>query len=157
MFTDCYGTQFRRSARALTRLYDEALKNDGILLTQFSLLRALDRLGSATFVELAEEVALDKTTISRNVKVLAVAGWVDFESTADLREKRILLSPSGTAKLRSATTSWRVAQDRILASAKEMFNKSVAEDPLIETLERFQTLSLAEESDTIEAGPRYRR
>ena len=45
MFTDCYCTQFRRSSRALTRLYDAALKDHGIRITQFSLLRALRRLG----------------------------------------------------------------------------------------------------------------
>ena len=141
MFTDCYGTQLRRSARALTRLYDEALKGDGILLTQFSLLRALDRLGSATFHELAEEVALDKTTISRNVKVLHIAGWVEFENTEDLREKRILLSSAGAEKLATATANWRIAQNRIRESAKEMFSKQGG-DPLIETLEKFQMLTL---------------
>lgn len=143
MFTDCYGTLFRRSARALTRLYDEALKQDGILLTQFSLLRALNRLGAATFNELAEEVALDKTTISRNVKVLSAAGWVEFESTSDLREKRIVLSETGHEKLASASANWRIAQERILGSAREMFSKQSG-DPLIETLEKFQMLSLHE-------------
>lgn len=143
MFTDCYGTQLRRSARALTRLYDEALKADGILLTQFSLLRALDRLGSATFHELAEEVALDKTTISRNVKVLDAAGWVEFEPTEDLREKRILLSAAGSEKLKAATANWRVAQTRIRESAREMFAKQGG-DPLIEALEKFQMLTLSD-------------
>lgn len=156
MFTDCYGTQLRRSARALTRLYDEALKADGILLTQFSLLRALDRLGSATFHELAEEVALDKTTISRNVKVLDAAGWVAFESTEDLREKRILLSAAGAAKLEAATANWRVAQTRIRESAKEMFSKQGG-DPLLEALEKFQILTLRDaETGTRRRGRKQR-
>lgn len=154
MFTDCYGTQLRRSARALTRLYDEALKGDGILLTQFSLLRALDRLESATFYELAEEAALDKTTISRNVKVLDSAGWVQFQNTEDLREKRILLSAAGKQKLAEATASWRVAQDRIRESAKEMFSKQGG-DPLIEALEKFQMLTLRDNQS--ETTPRRRR
>lgn len=141
MFTDCYCTQFRRSSRALTRLYDAALKEHGIRITQFSLLRALRRLGgAATFRELAEEVVLDTTTISRNVKVLDSAGWVIFEPTNDAREKKIVLSEAGARKLDVATESWRVAQQQILSSAKEIFALPI-DDPLIDTLEKLQALS----------------
>jgi len=141
MFTDCYCTQFRRSSRALTRLYDAALKDHGIRITQFSLLRALRRLGgAATFRELAEEVVLDTTTISRNVKVLAANGWVSFQNTDDGREKKIRLSSAGGRKIDTATSSWQVAQDQILGSAKEIFAARKG-DPLIDTLEKLQALS----------------
>ena len=141
MFTDCYCTQFRRSSRALTRLYDAALKDHGIRITQFSLLRALRRLGgAATFSELAEEVVLDTTTISRNVKVLAANGWVSFQNTDDGREKKIRLSSAGGRKIDTATSSWQVAQDHILGSAKEIFAARKG-DPLIDTLEKLQALS----------------
>ena len=153
MFTECYCTQFRRSSRALTRLYDAALKNHDIRITQFSLLRALQRLGAATFRELAEEVVLDTTTISRNVKILDAAGWVTFDTTKDGREKKISLSKAGARKLKSATASWRVAQDQILASAKDIFAARKG-DPLIDTLEKLQALS--GEADFEEPSPARR-
>lgn len=141
MFTNCYCTQFRRSSRALTRLYDAALKDHGIRITQFSLLRALRRLGgAATFSELAEDVVLDTTTISRNVKVLAANGWVSFQNTDDAREKKIRISNAGAKKIDAATPSWQIAQDQILASAKEIFAARKG-DPLIDTLEKLQALS----------------
>ena len=102
MYTDCYCTQFRRSARALTVIYDAALRTEGIRITQLSLLRALNRLGAATLQELAKEVVLNKTTISRNVKLLDTAGWVEFESTGDLRKKLVKLSSDGKEKLAKA-------------------------------------------------------
>ncbi len=142
MYTDCYCTQFRRSARALTVIYDAALRKEKIRITQFSLLRALNRLGAATLQELAEEVVLDKTTISRNVKLLATTGWVEFESTGDLRKKLVKLSPQGTKKLASASVSWQKAQKKILESALEIFSVS-GSDPLIDTLEKLQQLSSA--------------
>jgi DNA-binding MarR family transcriptional regulator len=142
LFTDCYCTQFRRSARALTRLYDAALKDHGIRITQFSLLRALERLGAATISELAEEIVVDKTTMSRNVKLLSGAGWVTYEATEDLREKRFRLSPAGKEKLKESTESWCVAQGQILESAKYVFS-STTDDPLIQTLEKLQALSAA--------------
>lgn len=143
MFTDCYCTQFRRSSRALKEIYDEALKSDGIRIAQFSLLRALDRMGSANVQELADEVVLDKTTISRNVKVLDAAGWVDFEPTEDLRQKRMKLSARGSKKLASATISWKRAQKKVLESALEIFSVPSG-DPLIDTLEKLQQLSLCQ-------------
>lgn len=147
MFTDCYCTQFRRSSRALTRLYDAALKDHGIRITQFSLLRALRRLGgAATFSQLAEEVVLDTTTISRNVKVLAANGWVSFQNTDDGREKKIRISSAGAKKIDAATPSWQVAQDQILASAKEIFAARKG-DPLIDTLEKLQALSGTTETE----------
>lgn len=147
MFTDCYCTQFRRSSRALTRLYDAALKDHGIRITQFSLLRALRRLGgAATFSQLAEEVVLDTTTISRNVRVLAANGWVSFQNTDDGREKKIRISNAGARKIDAATPSWQIAQDQILASAKEIFAARKG-DPLIDTLEKLQALSGTTETE----------
>lgn len=142
LFTDCYCTQFRRSAQALTVIYDSALKEEGIRITQFSLLRALNRMGSATVQELADEVVLDKGTISRNVKVLDAAGWVEFEPTEDQRLKRMKLSKQGADKLAIATACWKRAQKKVLKSALEIF-KVPSGDPLINTLEKLQQLSTA--------------
>jgi DNA-binding MarR family transcriptional regulator len=87
MFTECYCTQFRRSANALTSIYDDALRPVGLKITQLTLLRGLDRLGSATYNEIATELSLDKTTISRNIKLLIDAGCVEVSSDEDARYK----------------------------------------------------------------------
>ncbi len=156
MFTECYCTQFRRSAQALKAIYDEELANEDIRITQLSLLRALDRMGSATVQELADEVALDKTTISRNVKVLDAARWVDFEPTEDLRQKRMKLSKRGVKKLASATVGWERAQKKVLKSALEIFSVPSG-DPLIDTLEKLQHLSSVAKNDKPVAKSRKRR
>ena len=147
MYTDCYCTQFRRSARALTVIYDAALRTEQIRITQFSLLRALNRLGAATLQELAEEVVLDKTTISRNVKLLDTAGWVEFESTGDLRKKLVKLSSDGKEKLAKANLSWQKAQSKVLESALEIFSVSSG-DPLNDTLEKLQQLSTTAQTNS---------
>ncbi|WP_397448211.1 MarR family winged helix-turn-helix transcriptional regulator [Pseudomonas sp. NA-150] len=113
MFTDCYCTQFRRAANSLTSIYDRALKPVGLKITQFSMLRALERLGSATFTEMAKEAALDKTTISRSLKLLIDAGWVSISNEQDARFKVASLSPEGTKMLRQAEDYWRLAQRQV--------------------------------------------
>ena len=147
MYTDCYCTQFRRSARALTVIYDAALRTEGIRITQLSLLRALNRLGAATLQELAKEVVLNKTTISRNVKLLDTAGWVEFESTGDLRKKLVKLSSDGKEKLAKANLSWQKAQSKVLESALEIFSVSSG-DPLNDTLEKLQQLSTTAQANS---------
>jgi DNA-binding MarR family transcriptional regulator len=137
MFTDCYCTQFRRSANALTSVYDDALRPVGLKITQFSLLRALERLGSATFTEIAAEAALDKTTISRNLKILINAGWVDVAPEADARYKVARLSKAGVKMVRSAEPYWQQAQAKV-ESEVQRFMKGPANKRLLQTLESLQ-------------------
>jgi DNA-binding MarR family transcriptional regulator len=137
MFTDCYCTQFRRSANALTGVYDDALRPVGLKITQFSLLRALERLGSGTFTEVAAEAALDKTTISRNLNILVKAGWVNIAIEEDARFKVASLSKEGAKKLRSAEPYWQIAQARV-ESGVQQFMKGPANKKLLEALEALQ-------------------
>jgi len=138
LFTDCYCTQFRRTSGALTKIYDEALEPVGLRITQFSLLRGLGRLGSATLTQLAEESALDLTTISRNAKLLVERGWVDvLPGEKDRREKRLSLNESGKAAVKNAMPQFRKAQHRIEKHMKNYF-RGPTEARLIEALETLQ-------------------
>ena len=143
MFTDCYCTQFRRSANQLTGIYDEALRPVGLKITHFSLLRAIERLGAATYNEIAAEAALDKTTISRNLKVLINAGWVTVSvpPEEDARYRSAQLSKEGVKKLRSAEPYWRVAQ-RLVEDGVQRFLNGPANQQLLEALEALQQVPL---------------
>ena len=137
MFTECYCTQFRRSANALTSVYDNALRPVGLKITQLTLLRGLDRLGSATYNEIASELSLDKTTISRNVKLLIDAGWVNVSSDEDARYKLATLSPAGARVLKEAEPYWRAAQNQVEKEVKK-FMKGPAKAALLDALETLQ-------------------
>jgi DNA-binding MarR family transcriptional regulator len=137
MFTDCYCTQFRRSANSLTSVYDEALRPIGLKITQFSLLRALERLGAATYTDVAAEAALDKTTISRNLKILINAGWVTVSADEDARYKVAQLSADGKRMLRRAEPHWEVAQKKVEREVQR-FMKGPANKRLLEALESLQ-------------------
>ncbi|KXU84636.1 MarR family transcriptional regulator [Caballeronia megalochromosomata] len=139
MFTECYCTQFRRSANALTSIYDEALRPVGLKITQLTLLRGLDRLGSATYNEIAAELSLDKTTISRNIKLLIDAGWVEVSSDEDARYKLAKLSPTGARVLKEAEPHWRAAQTQVEKELKK-YLKGPAKDVLLQALETLQNV-----------------
>jgi DNA-binding MarR family transcriptional regulator len=144
VFTDCYCTQFRRSANALTGLYDDALKTVGLKITQFSLLRALERLGPSRFNDVASELALDKTTISRNLQVVVKAGWVTVSPGGDGRVRVAALTRKGLALLRRAEPFWEVAQKQVERELAH-FLRGPARTDLVKALETVQTLGPRQE------------
>src|ERR1700760_4252718 len=114
LYTDCYCTQIRRASSEATKIYDDALRPQGLRITQFSMLRGLGRLGRATLTELADELALDRTTMSRSVKLLIEAGWVDSKAgdTAG-REKVLVLNALGRKTIQDALPLWAKAQSLV--------------------------------------------
>jgi DNA-binding MarR family transcriptional regulator len=137
-YTDCYCTQLRRASSGVTKIYDEALRPQGLRVTQFSLLRGLARLGQATLTELSDELALDRTTMSRSVKLLIDAGWVDATAgKRDGREKILVLNDRGRKTIKDALPLWSKAQARVEKHMKQ-YVKSPTNQRLIEALESLQ-------------------
>src|ERR1700757_2135942 len=64
---DCTCFSLRKTTRAITQLYDEALRPTGLRVTQFSLLIATVMLESVTVTRLAEIGVMDRTTLTRNL------------------------------------------------------------------------------------------
>ena len=72
----CTCAMARRTARHLTREYDRVLKPAGLKLTQYSVLANLVRNGATSITALAERLAMDRTTMTRNLRPLERAGWI---------------------------------------------------------------------------------
>lgn len=112
---DCICLNLRMSARAISQIYDEELRPVGIRVTQFSLLRAIERLGPVTFQRLAEALVLDETTMPRSLRLLQKDGYIRIEAGEDRRERLASLTAAGRAVLELALPHWRRAQERIRA------------------------------------------
>lgn len=109
----CVCGRLRRTSRALTRRYDEALAPAGITVGQFSALRTLNRLERASLVELSEALVLEKSALWRNLQPLERQGWVAAASEKGVRGHRLSLTPAGREKLAEALPYWRAAQARV--------------------------------------------
>ncbi len=111
--TPCACVRVRRATRALTDLYDEALRPVGIKITQFSALRTIDRLQPVNISRLAEEMALDRSTLGRNLLLLRRRGLVRFSDAEDMREWSIELTAKARDVLDRAVPLWQTAQARV--------------------------------------------
>ena len=110
----CACANLRRASRAVTQLYDEALRPSGIRITQFTLLQFL-ALGGRPITQgmLGQLLALDSTTLSRTLKPLQSAGWILSVAGPDGRERRVELAAGGRRVLKRATPAWEAAQQRL--------------------------------------------
>ncbi|HEX5411043.1 MAG TPA: MarR family transcriptional regulator [Terriglobia bacterium] len=81
----CACANLRRAARAVTRLYNGELQRDGIEVTQFTLLMALNKTGAIPQGALGRLLALDSTTLTRMLDLMKRRGWVQAKEGDDRR------------------------------------------------------------------------
>ncbi len=109
----CMCASFRRASRALTQLYDEAMRPTGIKGTQFTVLQALSLAGKVSQRELGQILAIDSTTLTRTLEIMGRRGWVAKEPGKDRREWRLRLTRAGESQFKRALPSWEEVQSRL--------------------------------------------
>lgn len=104
----CLCLAAQRAARTLARRFDEALRPTGLTSGQFSLLMSLNRPQPPSIGAVADLLAMDRTTLTANLKPIEKRGLVQITvDRDDRRARRVALTRSGQAALRSALPIWR--------------------------------------------------
>src|SRR5436309_3064609 len=104
----CLCLHVRRAARAVTRRYDAALRPLDLTSGQFSLMMSLNRAEAASMGVVSALLAMDRTTLTANLKPLERRGLVRVTvDAADRRSRRLVLTPAGRALLAAAVPIWR--------------------------------------------------
>lgn len=110
----CLCLAAQRAARSLSRRFDEAFRPFGITSGQFSLLNALNRPEPPSLGAVAHLLAMDRTTLTANLKPLERAGLVQPRADpSDRRVRRLVLTPAGQAVLARAMPVWTAVHGRI--------------------------------------------
>jgi DNA-binding MarR family transcriptional regulator len=99
--------------RRLAVHYDARLRGVGLKTTQYSLLARVGWLGPIRPVDLAGAMGLDASTLTRNLKPLAEAGWLTQAAGPDARSRLVSLTDAGRDKLAQARPHWREAQNAL--------------------------------------------
>jgi DNA-binding MarR family transcriptional regulator len=100
----------RQASRYLTAVYDQALSPVELRITQFSILYKLVKNGPLVIGELASKMAMDRTTLSSNLKPLERDGLVDVVPGEDRRAKQAVITKAGLARYRKALPLWSDVQ-----------------------------------------------
>jgi DNA-binding MarR family transcriptional regulator len=103
----CLCLHVQRAARAVARHYDEALRPLGLTNGQFSLMMSLNRAQAPSIGEVSTLLAMDRTTLTANLKPLERRGLVTVTvDDADKRSRRLALTPAGRDLLVAALPVW---------------------------------------------------
>jgi DNA-binding MarR family transcriptional regulator len=106
--------RLRKAARRLTQIYDERLAPFDLTVTQFSLLghvRSFDGIGIGA---LAEKLATDPTTLTRNLRPLQHRSLLVLaQDPDDRRSRRLHLTDKGREAYVAARPAWAEAQSQI--------------------------------------------
>ena len=103
----------RHAAHAMTEFYDRILAPSGLKVTQFSLMRELQSPDSLSISELAHRLDLDRTTMGRNLHVLAQDDFISFSPGQDRRERTVQTTSKGRQALAIAIPLWEQAQNTL--------------------------------------------
>lgn len=113
LLDSCMCHKTRMAARAVTRGYDDVLRPMGLRATQISVLAAVGARGALSIKSLANSMAMDRTTLTRNLRPLEERGYVVLAPEGRHRSRMLKLTTAGQAALVAALPLWEQAQGAI--------------------------------------------
>jgi len=142
----CNCSFLRSATRALSLAYDEVLRPSGLRMTQFSMLSRASAVGEMSLSELADLMAMDRTTLGRNLQPLEREGLVQINVGEDRRERLVSVTPAGRKVLARALPLWESVHQRF----EQKLGKREAKE-LRDTLKRIVNVGreLSAENETV--------
>ena len=125
---ECVCGSIRKAARAVTQLYDEVLRPTGLRVTQLGILGATMAMEPVTVTRLAEATVTDRTTLTRNLKLLEKQGLIRVNAGNDRREREVTLTDRGRKAVAKAYPLWQKAQHQVVNSLGEERWKVLRQD-----------------------------
>jgi DNA-binding MarR family transcriptional regulator len=109
----CTNLKLRQLMRRVATHYDAEVGKTGLKGTQYSLLSYVVKLGPIRPADLAAEMRISPSTLTRNLKPLVDAGLVEIGPGADARSRLVTATQDGREKRTDAQRRWRAAQEGI--------------------------------------------
>jgi DNA-binding MarR family transcriptional regulator len=145
---ECPTVRVRQASRALTRVYDDALRPVGLQMSQFSVLVAIASASSVggTISALAGALLMDRTTLTRNLRPLERSGLLRVTRAAgDARARHVVLTHRGEKIIELAYPLWETALARVrrVLGARKLRTLNAQLSGVIALAPRFAELTAA--------------
>jgi DNA-binding MarR family transcriptional regulator len=114
LLTRCACFDLRRATRAVSRMYDDFLRDAGLNITQFSMLRLICAEKELSISTLGRSMVMERTSITRALATLEREGLVHSRPGTDKRIRMVSVSNKGRRLVESAEPKWRQAQEALL-------------------------------------------
>jgi len=123
----CVAFNLRKSSQVVSRIYAREMQDSPVRGPLFSLMMTIHRHGSASITALADDIGLDRTTLTRNLKPLQQKGLIQI-SRVTANRKEITMLPEGLAALQVAMKCWKKAQAKVVRKLGEERWERMRED-----------------------------
>jgi DNA-binding MarR family transcriptional regulator len=107
---ECLAVRVRILNRAITSLYDEAMRPLGMKVSQMNILVVTAKLGVARPGRICEILHMDTSTLSRNAERMVAQGWLEVVPDADARAQPLRVTSAGMTLLKRSLPAWEQAQ-----------------------------------------------
>ena len=113
---NCTCFNVRRVARVITQFFEAEAGRQGLRPTQTPILRALQAKDGWTMAELSEWLAMERTTLVRNLRPLQRDGLVRARGGGRGIHVELFITEKGRAALARRFPAWRSAQNKVVAT-----------------------------------------
>jgi DNA-binding MarR family transcriptional regulator len=106
----CSSFKLRQLSRRVSQHFDRIVGAAGLKTTQYSLLSHIVKLGPVRPGELAAQMEMDASTLTRNLQPLVALGWAEVGAGDDGRSRFVTATDAGRDKRAEAQRAWKRAQ-----------------------------------------------
>jgi len=110
----CACFNLRRASRLVTQRFDRVLRGSGLRATQLPILMAAYQQEDIRLIRMAGILGMERTTLTRNLALLARRDLLRVDEGFDRRERRITITPKGVKLLDLALPLWKKAQSEVV-------------------------------------------
>ena len=111
----CASLNFRRTARAVTRMYDTAMQDSGVRSTQFAILVGIAKTQPVSMGKLADVLVIDRTTLTRSLRLLKKQRLITISARTTRRQRLLELTPEGETALERSLPLWRAVHAQFVS------------------------------------------
>jgi DNA-binding MarR family transcriptional regulator len=108
--TGCSSLKLRQLSRRVSQHFDRYVGEVGLKTTQYSLLSTIVLLQPVSPGDLAHQLQMDASTLTRNLQPLVAQGWASVGPGENGRSRLVTATPAGVAKRALAQRAWKRAQ-----------------------------------------------
>jgi DNA-binding MarR family transcriptional regulator len=119
LITECACLKVRTAARAVTRVYDDALRPVGLRATQLSVLVAVASGEAVSIASLSRMLGMDRSTLTRNLRPLEEKALVILGPEGHHRSRTLRVTPRGDQLVRKALPLWEKTQEKLREELKK--------------------------------------
>ena len=116
---NCKCFKIRKASRLVTQIYDKKLQPLDLKITQFSILSFIATSGEKNLIKLANELHMDRTTLTRGLAILKKKKYVKDMGSKDSRKRIVSLTKDGLDVLDKAIPLWMEAEEEIFEESKK--------------------------------------